>query len=71
MEGLIVNGQSIDLIIIDWQTDCEHNEILAISHQWISSQNFLTTRMIGLERVDESVLTIEPLEDIQDFHIPP
>lgn len=55
--------QSIDLVEIDWEADCDQQEILELSHEWIASQNFLTRRMIGLQRVGESSLTIAPLED--------
>jgi hypothetical protein len=34
-----------------------------MSQKWISSQNFLTRRMIGLQRVGESSLTIEPVDE--------
>jgi hypothetical protein len=41
----------------------DQDEILELSHRWITSKNFLTQRMDGLTRVGESSLTIEPLED--------
>jgi hypothetical protein len=63
MDGVTVNGRNIDSIILDWISDIDHNEVLSISHNWITSQNFLTQRMTGLTRVGESSLTIEPLED--------
>lgn len=70
MEDLIVDDQRIDEVSFRWQTDISHAEILELSHEWITSHNFLTHRMIGLQRVGESSLTIEPMEDIPDFHIP-
>ena len=63
MDDLIVDGQSIDQIILDWESDLGHEELMAVSHNWISSQNFLTQRMTGLTRVGESSLTIEPLDE--------
>jgi len=63
MDDLIVDGREIDQVVLDWVSDMEHNDLLAISHIWISSQNFLTQRMTGLTRVGESSLTIEPLDD--------
>jgi hypothetical protein len=63
MDGVTVNGRNIDSIILDWISEIDHNEVLSISHNWITSQNFLTQRMTGLTRVGESSLTIEPLED--------
>ena len=70
MEDIIVNDQSIDRLIVSWQQSVSRIKILELSHQWITSQNFLTSRMIGLQKVGESSLTIEPMEDIPDFHIP-
>lgn len=52
-----------DQLILEWDADMEEHEILELSHQWITSRNFLTTRMIGLTRVGESALTIEPLDE--------
>ncbi len=63
MDDVTVDGRLIDTIVLDWISELEYNEVLNISHDWISSQNFLTQRMTGLTRVGESSLTIEPLED--------
>lgn len=63
MDNLVVDGKVIDQVILDWVSDIEHEELMAVSHSWISSQNFLTQRMTGLSRVGESSLTIEPLDD--------
>ncbi len=63
MENLTVDGREIDSVVMDWVSDVEYEEVLNISHNWISSQNFLTQRMTGLSRVGESSLTIEPIED--------
>jgi len=63
MDDVTVNGKDFDSIILDWISEIDYNEVLNISHNWISSQNFLTQRMVGLSRVGESSLTIEPLED--------
>jgi hypothetical protein len=48
---------------MDWETEIDQQKILEVSHQWITTQNFLTQRMVGLTRVGESSLTIEPLEE--------
>lgn len=64
MDNAVVEGKNIDCIILDWVSDVEYDEVLSISHNWITSQNFLTQRMTGLSRVGESSLTIEPLDDI-------
>lgn len=66
MDNLIVEDRCIDQVVFDWETDLEQSEIMEISHHWISSQNFLTSRMTGLTRVGESSLTIEPMEEISD-----
>jgi hypothetical protein len=66
MEDLIVDDRNIDRVIFDWETEVDQGDILRLSHEWITSQNFLTQRMMGLTRVGESSLTIEPLEDTAD-----
>ena len=66
MEDLVVDENQIDQVILDWESDVEQDEILELSHKWITSKNFLTKRMEGLTRVGESSLTIEPLEEGQD-----
>ncbi len=66
MEDLVVDDKLIDRVILNWETDVDQGDILKMSHEWITSQNFLTTRMEGLTRVGESSLTIEPMEDTAD-----
>ena len=63
MDDLLVGDRMVDQVVLDWETDMERQEILELSHKWITSRNFLTQRMEGLMRVGESSLTIEPLED--------
>lgn len=63
MDDVVVNDTSIDQLILDWEADIDQSEILQVSHQWITSRNFLTQRMDGLMQVGESSLTIEPLEE--------
>ncbi len=65
MDDLVVNDLSIDQVVLDWESEMEQTEILEISHQWITSKNFLTQRMVGLSRVGESSLTIEPLDEAE------
>ncbi len=65
MDDLVVADRSIDQVVLDWQSEMEQTEILEISHQWITSKNFLTQRMVGLSRVGESSLTIEPLDEAE------
>ena len=63
MEDLIVEGNEIDNMIVDWVEDVTQERVLEISNLWISSQTFLTEVMIGLTKVGESSLTIEPVEE--------
>ena len=63
MDDATVAGNPYDSIIIDWVADMDQDEVLRLSQQWITSQNFLTQRMVGLSRVGESSLTIEPVDD--------
>lgn len=63
MDNVVVGERLIDQVILDWETEMDQDEILELSHRWITSKNFLTQRMDGLTRVGESSLTIEPLED--------
>ncbi|UCD93669.1 MAG: hypothetical protein JSU69_07815 [Candidatus Zixiibacteriota bacterium] len=63
MDDVVVNDKNIDSLILDWISDIDYDKVLSISHNWITSQNFLTQRMKGLQSVGESSLTIEPLED--------
>lgn len=64
MDDVVVEDKRFDQIIMDWETEIDQQKILEVSHQWITTQNFLTTRMVGLSRVGESSLTIEPLEEL-------
>lgn len=63
MEDLLVDGTRVDNMVIDWIEDVSQAEVLEMSHQWITSKNFLTERMVGLKKVGESSLTIEPVEE--------
>ena len=63
MDDLTVDNRHYESVVIDWISEVEQNEVLEMSQKWITSQNFLTRRMIGLERVGESSLTIEPIDE--------
>ena len=63
MDDIRVAQREIDSLIIDWIDDVNEQEVLDLSHRWISTQNFLSQSMEGLERVGESSLTIEPLDN--------
>lgn len=63
MEDLVVEGNRIDNMILDWVDEVSQQQVLEISNMWISSQTFLTERMTGLSKVGESSLTIEPVEE--------
>lgn len=66
MDDVVLNDRTIDQVILDWVSDVDQQEIMEVSHRWITTQNFLTRRMVGLSRVGESSLTIEPLEEETD-----
>lgn len=51
-----------DQLILEWESEMEKTEVMEIAHQWITSKNFLTQRMVGLSRVGESSLTIEEVK---------
>jgi hypothetical protein len=63
MENLTVAEKHIDRLSISWINEVTEEEVLSMSGQWIGTQNFLTQRMIGLRKVGESSLTIEPIEE--------
>jgi len=63
MDDVMVGEQTIDKLIFDWESEVNQEEILELSHKWITSKNFLTKRMEGLTRVGESSLTIEPIDE--------
>jgi 5-keto 4-deoxyuronate isomerase len=62
MDDLTVANRHYDSVTIDWIADVAQEEVMEMSQQWMTSQNFLTRRMIGLQRVGESSLTIEPVD---------
>jgi len=62
MDDVVVNDQRLDNIILDWEEEVNQEQVLELSQKWITSRNFLTTRMIGLSHVGESSLTIEPVD---------
>ena len=63
MDDLVVEGHSIDNMILDWTEEVSQQRVMEMSQIWISSQTFLTDKMMGLSKVGESSLTIEPVED--------
>ena len=63
MDDLTVNGEHFDSVVLDWETDTSQEDVMRMSEKWISTQDFLTRRMLGLTRVGESSLTIEPVEE--------
>ena len=62
MDDVTVNEKHLDNIVLGWEEDVNQNEVLELSQKWITSKNFLTSRMIGLTHVGESSLTIEPVD---------
>jgi hypothetical protein len=62
MDDVVINNQRLDNIILDWEEEVNQEQVMELSQKWITSKNFLTTRMIGLTHVGESSLTIEPVD---------
>jgi len=62
MDDVVVDNKHLDNVILDWEDDMDQTDILELSQKWITSKNFLTSRMIGLTHVGESSLTIEPVD---------
>jgi hypothetical protein len=62
MDDVVINNQRLDNIILDWEEEVNQEQVMELSQKWITSKNFLTTRMIGLTNVGESSLTIEPVD---------
>lgn len=64
MSNLLMDEKHINRITLSWVSELSEEEILSISNNWLKDQSFLTRRMAGLEKVGESSLTIEPLEEV-------
>jgi hypothetical protein len=62
MDDVVINDRRLDNIILDWEEDLNQDQVIELSQKWITSQNFLTSRMVGLTHVGESSLTIEPVD---------
>jgi hypothetical protein len=63
MDDLTVNGEHFDTVVLDWEVETTQDEVMRMSEKWITAQDFLTRRMMGLTKVGESSLTIEPIEE--------
>lgn len=63
MYDLIVDGQQIDQVVIDWTEELPTHRVMAISREWVDTNNYLTKRMVGLQRVGESNLEIDPIDE--------
>jgi len=62
MDDVVIDEKHLDNIVLDWEEDLNQDEVLELSQKWITSKNFLTSRMVGLTHVGESSLTIEPID---------
>lgn len=62
MDDVVINDRRLDNIILDWEEELNQDQVIELSQKWITSQNFLTSRMVGLTHVGESSLTIEPVD---------
>ena len=61
MNNAVVNGKSIDQIIIQWPEELTAEELLDISLRWMAAKYFLVNRMEGLQKVGDSSLSIQPI----------
>ena len=61
MTGLNIHGEKFDRVIIDWEDEGTQDEVMEYSQKWVTTPNFLTSRMNGLCEVGKSSLTIEPV----------
>ena len=61
MKNCVVDGKEIKEITITWINDMSSDEAINLSEKGITTKNFLMNRMVGLNRLGESILTIEPL----------
>lgn len=62
MDDVVIHDRRLDNIILDWEEELNQDQVIELSQKWITSQNFLTSRMVGLTHVGESSLTIEPVD---------
>lgn len=63
MDDLTVENEHFDTVVLDWEVETTQDEVMRMSEKWITAQDFLTRRMLGLTKVGESSLTIEPIEE--------
>ncbi len=66
MKNLLVEEKLINELAISWISDLSQEEVLSLSQRWVSDKDFLNQQMIGLQKVGESSLTIEPLEEVKN-----
>jgi len=62
MDDVVLDDRRLDNITLDWEEELNQDQVIELSQKWITSQNFLTSRMVGLTHVGESSLTIEPVD---------
>jgi len=63
LRNALVNNRWVDVVSLEWNTQASPEEVLHMSQEWITTQNFLTRHMSGVKKVGESSFTIEPLEE--------
>jgi len=56
----------VDSLLISWESDLSKEEILIVSQRWLNEKDLLTNQMIGLKKVGESSLEIEPVGVIEE-----
>ncbi len=66
MKNLLLEEKMINELVLSWVSDLSQDEVLSLSQRWVSDKDFLNQQMIGLQKVGESSLTIEPLEEVKN-----
>ncbi len=60
MNDVVIRGMNAGQVILEWEAEASNQEILELTHLWVTTPNFLSQRIAGLTRVGESHLSFEP-----------
>jgi len=70
MDSVVVeiHGQKFvfDQLILEWEEEMKEKKVLELTRKYLTSKNFLPQRLVGLSRVGDSSLTIEPAELVSE-----
>ena len=61
MNDVVVEGKRIGTVIIDWLAETDHEELAAITRQWISSGDEFARNMTGMTDYGEMWLEMQEL----------